>query len=80
MEGDADTVRNRVMSALMLDKLQIIEIYNEKPDLEEIFLNYVNKNTERSSLQDIVDELEADQNSSADSSNDSDSENNKEEE
>lgn len=80
MEGDADKIRNRVMTALMLDKLQIIEIYNEKPDLEDIFLNYVNKNTERSSLQDIVDELEAENTSSADSSDNPVAENNSKEE
>lgn len=82
MSGDSEKVRNKIMAAIMLDQLQIVEIYTEKPDLEEIFLNYVNKDTSgfRSSVQDLFDELSDEINTSdAEAENETPSEEKEEE-
>ncbi len=57
MNGDADTIRNDVMSALIANKLQILEIYTEKPNLEDVFIKLANQPTKKSSLADLAEEF-----------------------
>lgn len=58
--GDADIIRNAVMAALIANQLQILEIYTEKPNLEDVFIKLINQPSKRSSLQDLVEELNSD--------------------
>jgi ABC-2 type transport system ATP-binding protein len=60
LNGDADTVRNNVMSALIANNLQILEIHTEKPNLEEVFIKLVNSPSKRTTLKEIVDEIDFD--------------------
>jgi ABC-2 type transport system ATP-binding protein len=60
LNGDADTVRNNVMSALIANNLQILEIHTEKPNLEEVFIKLVNAPSKRTTLKEIVDEIDFD--------------------
>lgn len=57
--GDTDAIRNELMSAIIANKLQLLEIFTEKPNLEDVFVKIVNQPTKRASLSDIVAELEA---------------------
>ncbi|MBQ8182260.1 MAG: ABC transporter ATP-binding protein [Ruminococcus sp.] len=66
LEGNADEIRTAVMSALLANNIQILEIFTEKPNLENIFIELINQPAKRSSLQDIVDELKDDADSSDD--------------
>lgn len=58
--GDADIIRNAVMAGLIANQLQILEIYTEKPNLEDVFIKLINQPSKRSSLQDLVEELNSD--------------------
>lgn len=64
LNGDSDTIRNNVMSALIANNLQILEIFTEKPNLEDVFIKLVNQPTKRTSLSDLVDEICSDSDSS----------------
>lgn len=72
LDGDADTVRNDVMSALIANNIKLLEIFTEKPNLEDVFIKLVNQPSNRSSLHDLVEEMTA-------GDTGSDSENRKEE-
>jgi len=65
--GDIDKIRNDVMSAYIKNNIAIREIFTEKPNLEDVFVKIVNQNTSRSSLKDLIDEINAEDNSSAES-------------
>lgn len=60
LNGDADEIRSAIVSSLILNKLQLLEIYTEKPNLESLFTKLVNQPTKRSSLKDLVDEMDLD--------------------
>lgn len=64
LDGDADTIRNSVMSALLANNLQLQEIYTEKPNLEDIFIKLINQPAKKSSLRDLVEEIESENDSS----------------
>jgi ABC-2 type transport system ATP-binding protein len=70
LDGDADRIRNDIMTSLITNKLQLLEIFTEKPNLEDVFIKLINQPTKRGSIQDIMDEL-ADDDASADASSDS---------
>jgi len=55
------------MSAYIKNNIAIREIFTEKPNLEDVFVKIVNQNTSRSSLKDLIDEINAEDNSSAES-------------
>lgn len=57
LEGNADDIRSAVMSAFIKNDLQILEIYTEKPNLEDVFIKLVNQPTKRSSINDLFDEI-----------------------
>lgn len=66
--GDIDIIRNAVMSGLMKNDLQLLEIFTEKPNLEDVFVKIVNQPIKRTSLKDIVAELEAEEAAAAENS------------
>lgn len=57
--GDIDTIRNAVMTAYISNKITIREIFTEKPNLEDVFIKIVNQPTNRSSLRDILEEMDS---------------------
>ncbi|MCI6560515.1 MAG: ABC transporter ATP-binding protein [Ruminococcus sp.] len=59
LDGDADTIRNDVMSALISNNIKLLEIFTEKPNLEDVFIKLVNQPSNRSSLHDLVEEMTA---------------------
>lgn len=72
LKGDADSIRNSIMTALINNNLQLNEIYTEKPNLEDVFIKLVNQPAKRSSLQDLVEEISADGESDTESAEASD--------
>lgn len=57
LDGDADSVRANIMTALINNKLQLIEIFTEKPNLEDVFVKLINQPVQKASLHDILDEM-----------------------
>ncbi len=55
---DVSGVQNAVISALVSKNVQIVEIYAEKPDLEEAFVKLVNMPSKRFTLKDMVEEMQ----------------------
>lgn len=57
LEDDADKVRADIMSELVNNKLQLLEIYTEKPNLEDVFVKLINQPVQKASLHDILNEM-----------------------
>ncbi|MBQ8960113.1 MAG: ABC transporter ATP-binding protein [Ruminococcus sp.] len=55
--SDADTVRSSIMSELLARNIQITEIFTEKPNLESVFAQLINKETEKKGLDALWDEV-----------------------
>lgn len=59
LEGDSDEVKNSIMSELLKNNIQISEIYTEKPDLEAVFVELINKQSSKSGIHELYDEIKA---------------------
>lgn len=57
LEGDPDTVRTEIMSNLVNNKLQLLEIFTEKPNLEDVFVKLINQPVQKTSLHEILNEM-----------------------
>lgn len=57
LKGDADSIRSEVMSALIANNLQLLEIFTEKPNLEDVFIRLVNQPNKKGSLDELVNEF-----------------------
>ena len=53
-EGEGDDVKNAIMAELMKYGIQISEIYSEKPDLEAVFVEMINKPDDKHGLLDLL--------------------------
>ena len=53
-EGEGDEVKNAIMAELMKYGIQISEIYSEKPDLEAVFVEMINKPDDKHGLLDLL--------------------------
>lgn len=56
LEGDADKVRDALMADCIKGGLSISEIYTDKPDLESVFIQLINRPAKKSGLQELLDE------------------------
>ncbi|MCR5706866.1 MAG: ABC transporter ATP-binding protein [Ruminococcus sp.] len=57
-EGAGDDVKNNIMAELIKHGIQISEIYTEKPDLEAVFVDMINRSAKNNGLLDLLDEIE----------------------
>jgi len=57
LNGDADVIRGEIMSELMANKVNILEIFTEKPNLESVFIELINRPVQKSSLKELLDEM-----------------------
>ena len=57
-EGAGDDVKNNIMAELIQHGIQISEIYTEKPDLEAVFVDMINRSAKNNGLLDLLDEIE----------------------
>ncbi len=58
-EGSGDDTKNAIMSELIKRGIQISEIYTEKPDLEAVFVDMINKASTKNGLLDLLDEIKS---------------------
>lgn len=59
LDGDGDDVKNSIMMELIKNNIKISEIYTEKPDLEAVFVELINRNSSKSGMQELYDEIKA---------------------
>jgi len=56
-EGAGDDVKNDIMSELISAGIQISEIFSDRPDLEAVFVDLMNRPTSKGGLQELLDEM-----------------------
>ena len=79
LSGDADTIRSELMSELMANKVNILEIFTEKPNLESVFIELINRPVQKSSLKELLAEMAPAESSEEDAPADDDTSEEKEE-
>ena len=57
LEGDADVVRGELMTELIENKVTILEIYTDKPNLEKVFIELINRPVQKNSLKELLEEM-----------------------
>ena len=57
LDGDAEGIRDRLMAELIKNNVSIMEIYTEKPNLENVFIELINRPVQKTSLADLIDEI-----------------------
>lgn len=60
VEIENENVRNPLLSALLQHGLEVLEVTTEKKNLEQVFVKLVNQPEKRTSLKDLLDEMDID--------------------
>lgn len=59
LDGDGNDAKNSIMAEFIKNNIQISEIYTEKPDLEAVFVELINKTSSKSGIEELYDEIKA---------------------
>lgn len=59
LDGDGNDAKNSIMAEFIKNNIQISEIYTEKPDLEAVFVELINKASSKSGIEELYDEIKA---------------------
>lgn len=59
LKDDADEVRDNLVSSLIKEGIRVTEVYTEKPNLENVFIELINRPVQKTSLSDFLDEIVA---------------------
>lgn len=70
LEGDAEAIQDSLMNELIKNHVRIMEIYTDKPNLENVFIELINRPVQKTKLTDLLDEIVPEEKSSASSGND----------
>lgn len=70
LDGDAGDIRDRLMAELLKNHVSIMEIYADKPNLENVFIELVNRPVKKTSLEDLIDEIVPESEENNDGGND----------
>ena len=57
LEGEADSIMNSIISECIRNGIGILEIYTDKPNLENVFIELINRPAKKSGLQELLDEM-----------------------
>ncbi len=57
LDGDADAIRNVLMAELLKNQVTILEIYTDKPNLENVFIELVNRPVKKNTLKELLEEM-----------------------
>lgn len=75
LEGNAETIQDSLMNELIKNHVRIMEIYTDKPNLENVFIELINRPVQKTKLTDLLDEIVPEgQNSSSSVNNEADGE------
>ena len=69
-EDAGDDTKNAIMSELIGHGIQISEIYTEKPDLEAVFVDMINRSSDKHGLLELLEETAPEAEDGADSESD----------
>lgn len=70
LEGDAEAIQDSIMNELIKNHVRIMEIYTDKPNLEDVFIELINRPVQKTKLTDLLDEIVPEEKSSASLEND----------
>ena len=70
LEGDAEAIQDSLMNELIKNHVRIMEIYTDKPNLENVFIELINRPVQKTKLTDLLDEIVPEEKGSASSEND----------
>ena len=73
LSGDAEQVQDKIAAEFLKNQLSILEIYTDKPSLEKVFTELINRPVQKKSLAELMDEV-IPENSGADGSDDAEEE------
>lgn len=57
LDGNGEDVRDRLMAELIKNQVSIMEIYTDKPNLEDVFIELINRPVKKTSLAELIDEI-----------------------
>lgn len=57
LEGDAEEIQDKLMADLLQNQIRIVEVYTDKPNLENVFIDLINRPVQKESLADLLDEI-----------------------
>lgn len=57
LEGDSDEIRAAIMSECLKSSVNILEMYTDKPNLENVFIELINRPVKKNGLQELLDEM-----------------------
>ncbi|SHM76861.1 ABC transporter ATP-binding protein [Ruminococcus flavefaciens] len=57
LEGDSDAVRDAIMSDCLKNGISILEMFTDKPNLENVFIELINRPAKKNGLQELLDEM-----------------------
>lgn len=66
LDGNAEEIRHSIMSELIKNNVDIVEIYTDKPNLENVFIELINRPVNNGSLMDLIDEITPEENTASD--------------
>ena len=50
-------IQDKLMADLLQNQIRIVEVYTDKPNLENVFIDLINRPVQKSSLSDLLDEI-----------------------
>ena len=56
LEGDSDEIRDSIMSQCINSGISILEMYTDKPNLEKVFIELINRPVKKSGLEELLEE------------------------
>ncbi len=57
LSDNEDTVRDKLIAECLKNQVSILEIYADKPDLEKVFVELINRPVQQTSLAELIDEI-----------------------
>ena len=57
LNDDEDKVRDIILSDCLKNNVSILEVYSDKPDLEKVFVELINRPVQKKSLKDLLEEI-----------------------
>lgn len=57
LEGDPDEVRSSIMAECVKNSINILEVYTDKPNLESVFIELINRPVKKSGIEELLEEM-----------------------
>lgn len=74
LSGDAEEIQDKLMADLLGSQIRIVEIFTEKPNLENVFIDLINRPVKKERLEDLLNEIVPETDSADDGAEDDEDE------